>query len=144
MYCTETSLWLKGGQRGQRGRPHSRSNGGINPKPDAATHDDGGLIWFFMTVGQVRLYADATALLGGLSKAQWLLADRGHDADWFRDALNNNRINSCIPSRKSRGKPKRHDKPRCQCHYGIEIMFGRLRDSRRVTTRYGRGAKAVL
>lgn len=30
---------------------------------------------------------DAFALLGSLPKAQWLLADRGHDADWFRDAL---------------------------------------------------------
>ena len=29
----------------------------------------------------------AAALLDEWPKAQWLLADRGHDADWFRDAL---------------------------------------------------------
>ncbi len=26
-------------------------------------------------------------MLDGLPKADWLLGDRGYDADWFRDAL---------------------------------------------------------
>jgi hypothetical protein len=29
----------------------------------------------------------AIAPLDDLPKAQWLLGDRGYDADWFRDAL---------------------------------------------------------
>ncbi len=29
-------------------------------------------------------YTDAAALLDDLPKAQWLLGDRGYDADWFR------------------------------------------------------------
>lgn len=40
-----------------------------------------------MTAGQVSDYTGAAALLDSLPKAQWLLADRGYDADWFRDAL---------------------------------------------------------
>lgn len=39
-----------------------------------------------MTAGQVSDYIGAAALLDELPKAQWLLADRGYDADWFRDA----------------------------------------------------------
>jgi GH15 family glucan-1,4-alpha-glucosidase len=32
-------------------------------------------------------YTGAAALLNDLPEAQWLLGDRGYDADWFRDAL---------------------------------------------------------
>lgn len=40
-----------------------------------------------MTAGQVSDYTGAAALLGSLSKAEWLLADRRYDADWFRKVL---------------------------------------------------------
>ena len=40
-----------------------------------------------MTAGQISDYTGAAALLDDLPKAQWLLGDRGYDADWFRDAL---------------------------------------------------------
>jgi transposase len=42
--------------------------------------------------------------------------------------------------RKSRGKPIKHDKRR----NSIEIMFGRLKDWRRVATRYDRCPKVFL
>lgn len=57
-------------------------------------------------------FTGAAALLGCLPKAEWLLADRGYDADWFREALKDKGIKPCIPGRKSRGKPIRHDKLR--------------------------------
>jgi transposase len=75
-----------------------------------------------------------------LPKADWLLADRGHDADWFRDVLKEKGIKPCIPGRKSRGKPIKHDKRR----YRIEFMFERLKDWRRVATRYDRCPKVFL
>lgn len=40
-----------------------------------------------MTAGQVSDYTGAAALLDSLSRAPWLLGDRGYDAGWFRDAL---------------------------------------------------------
>ena len=40
-----------------------------------------------MTAGQASDHADAAALLGSLPAAEWLIADRGYDADWFREAL---------------------------------------------------------
>ena len=51
----------------------------------------------FMTAGQVSDYTGAAALLDDLPKAQWLLGDRGYDADWFRDALEAKGIQPCIP-----------------------------------------------
>lgn len=36
---------------------------------------------------RVSDYTGAAFLFRSLPKAEWLLADRGYDADWFRDAL---------------------------------------------------------
>jgi transposase len=91
-----------------------------------------------MTAGQVSDYTGAAALLDGLPKAQWLLGDRGYDADGFRGALEDKGITPCIPGRKSRTKPAKYDKRRYKSRNRIEIMSGRLEDWRRVATRYDR------
>jgi transposase len=53
-------------------------------------------------------------------------------------------IKPCIPGRKSRGKPIKHDKRRYKRRNRIEIMFGRLKDCRRIATRYDRCPKVFL
>jgi transposase len=58
----------------------------MNTKLDAVTDAEGRPIRFFMTADQVGDCTGEAALLGGLPKAEWLLADRGYDADRFRDA----------------------------------------------------------
>jgi IS5 family transposase len=75
-----------GGAYDPRGRLIGRTKGGMNTKLHAVTDAEGRPIRFVMTAGQVSDYTGAAALLGGLPKAEWLLADRGYDADWFRDA----------------------------------------------------------
>lgn len=110
----------------------------MNTKLHAVTDAQGRPIRFFMTAGQVSDYMGAMALLSDLPKADWLLADRGYDADWFREALKDKGIKACIPGRKSRKKPIKHDKRRYKRRNRIEIMFGRLKDWRRIATRYDR------
>lgn len=97
-----------------------------------------------MTAGQVSDYTGAAALLGSLPKAEWLLDDRGYDAGWFRDALQEKGITPCIPGRKSRRKAVKYDKRRYKSRNRIEIMFGRLKDWRRVATRYDRCSAVIL
>ena len=75
---------------------------------------------------------------------EWLLKDRGYDADWFRDALKDKGIRECIPSRKQRTKTVKYDKCRYKRSNRIDIMFGRLKDWRRVATRYDRCPKVFL
>ena len=89
-------------------------------------------------------YTGAMALLNGLPDAEWLLADRGYDADWFREALSDRGTKPCIPGRKSRKKVVRYDKRRYRRRNRIERMFGRLKDWRRVSTRYDRCPKVFL
>lgn len=85
---------------------------GMNTKLRAVTQADGRPIRVFMTAGQVSDDTRAAALLVSLPSADRLLADRGHDADWFRTALKDKVIKPCIPARKSRAKPIKHDKHR--------------------------------
>ena len=47
-------------------------------------------------------------------------------------------IMPCIPGRKSLTKPVKYDKRRYNSRNRIEIMFGRLKDWKRVATRYDR------
>ena len=72
-------------------------------------------------------YIGARALLSGLPNVKWLLGDRGYDADWFREALQDKGIRACIPGRKKRKTPVKYAKLRYQQCNPIEIMFGRLR-----------------
>lgn len=76
----------------------------MNTKLHAVTDANDRPIRVFMTAGRVSDYTGAAALLDELPKAQWLLADRGYDADRFRDALQDKGITPCIPGRKSRNK----------------------------------------
>ncbi|WP_312124244.1 IS5 family transposase [Brevundimonas sp.] len=126
------------GKKGGLGRLIGRTKGGMNTKLHAVTDAHGRPISLFMTAGQVSDYIGAAALLDSLPRAQWLLGDRGYDADWFRDALQAKGITPCIPGRKTRTEPIRYDKRRYKRRNRIEIMFGRLKDWRRVATRYDR------
>ena len=49
----------------------------------------------------------ARLILDALPPAKALLADRGYDRNWFRDALAKR---GCIPSTKSRKIPRPYDK----------------------------------
>ena len=116
----------------------------MNTKLHAVTDAIGRPITFFMSAGQVSDYTGAAALLRELPEADWLIADRGYDADWFRDALKAKEIKPCIPGRKQRKSPVKYDKRRYKRRNRIEIMFGRLKDWRRIATRYDRCPKVFL
>ena len=130
----------------------------MNSKLHAICDSKGRPISFFVSAGQVSDYIGARALLSSLPDVDWLLGDRGYDADWFREALQDKGIRACIPGRKQRKTTVKYDKRRykrrnrpsrdiaSQCTAGqrYEIMFGRLKDGRRVATRYDRCPKAFF
>ena len=53
-------------------------------------------------------------------------------------------ITPCIPSQKSRKKPIPHDKAHYKLRHKIENMFARLKDWRRIATRYDRCPELFL
>jgi hypothetical protein len=64
----------------------------------------------------------------------------------LRESLKNLALWACwdIPGRKQRKAAVRYDKRRYKRRNRIEIMFGRLKDWRRVATRYDRCPKVFL
>jgi transposase len=54
-------------------------------------------------------YKGAAKMINAFPKAKALLAEKGYDADWFRDALAERKITACIPSRAN---PKVSIRPR--------------------------------
>ena len=84
----------------------------MNTKLHAVTDSVGRPIRFFVTAGEVSDYTGARALVKDVPAADWLLGDRGYDADWFREALVEKGPTPCIPGRKFRGKTIKYDKRR--------------------------------
>lgn len=65
-----------------------------------------------------------------------LLADRGYDADPLRRGLRAAGTTPVIPGRRSRKRAIRHDAVRYKGRWRIEAAICRLKDFRRVATRY--------
>jgi transposase len=81
---------------------------------------------FFLSPGQMSDARGAAALLGDLPPAKVLLADKGYDADWFREALADKGIAACIPARRGRKNPASHGRKLYKQRHKVENLFARL------------------
>lgn len=79
-------------------------------------------------------------LLESLPPASTLIADRGCDSQWFRDALEAGGVSPCIPPTRSRKIPLDYDKTLYRPRHKIENLFVWLEDWRRIAARYDRCA----
>jgi transposase len=93
-----------------------------------------------LSEGQMSDYKGAALMLGLLPRAKTMLGDRGYDADWFRNALMARGITPCIPSKINRKIQIPHNRLLYRQRHKIENMFGKLKDWRRIHTRYDRCA----
>lgn len=83
-------------------------------------------------------------MLADLPAARVLIGDRGYDAAWLRNALAQRGVAACIPSRINRKAPVPRDAVLYKQRHKIENMFGRLKDWRRIHTRYDRCADTFM
>ena len=101
---------------------------------------EGRPLVMLLSEGQMSDYKGAALMLDVLPPAKALLGDRGYDAGWFRDALTQRGIAPCIPSKANRRTPIPHDRVLYRQRHKIENMFAKLKDWRRIHTRYDRCA----
>ena len=90
-----------------------------------------------LSEGQMSDYKGVALMLPVLPRARELLADKGYDADWFRQALAKRKIAACIPSKSNRKIPIEHDRMLYRERHKIENMSAGSRTggaSTRVTT----------
>ena len=72
-----------------------------------------------------------------------LLADRGYDADWFRDSLRERGITPLIPRKRKPGTGRSRDAQARQ-RWPIERTNAWLHNQRRLTTRWERRPELYL
>ena len=77
-------------------------------------------------------FGGAALMIDDFPKAKALLGDKEYDADWFREALAARKIEACIPSKSNRKVHIPHDTVLYRQRHKIEVMFGRLKDWRRI------------
>ncbi|MCF8709696.1 IS5 family transposase [Rhizorhapis sp. SPR117] len=121
-----------------------RTKGGLNSKLHAVCDGKGRPLIMLLSEGQMSDYKGAALMIDALPRAKVLLGDRGYDADWFRTALADRKITPCIPSKSNRKVQIPHDAALYRQRHKIEIMFGRLKDWRRIHTRYDRCAHTFM
>ena len=83
-------------------------------------------------------------LVNYLPDAHYLLADKAYDAGHYRARLKQLHIQPVIPNKSNRKRPYPFDRKRYRNRNVIERMFGRLKDFRRVATRYDKNAKNYM
>jgi transposase len=97
-----------------------------------------------LTKGNMSDYKGEAILLDHLPKARYLLADRGYDANWLREALAKNSTTPVIPCRKNRKTQIPYDTTLYKKRHTVENMFAKLKDWRRIATRYDRCAHTAF
>ena len=112
----------------------------MNSKLHAVCDAHGKPVRLLLTAGQVSDYKGAGILLESLPDAREMLGDRGYDADWFRNGLKQRGITPCIPPKKNRKAFIPYDAILYKQRHKVENMFAKIKDWRRIATRYDRCA----
>ncbi|GLS17143.1 DDE transposase [Labrys miyagiensis] len=89
---------------------------------------------------QMSDHKGAHMVLDALPPAKALSADHGHDSAPFREAFRNKGIEPCIPSSRNRKVPYPYDRALYRQRHKVENLFAKLKDWRRIATRYDRCA----
>lgn len=137
---TASSMDLKIG----RGRLIGRTKGELNSKLHAIAETAGRPLTIFLTAGLRSNCIGAQALLDGLPPTRHMLVDRGYDANWYREVLEDMGIAPFSPSRKGRKVTIPHDETRNRKRHKVKNSFARFKDWRKIMTRYDRYPKVFL
>ena len=97
-----------------------------------------------LSAGNTNDISMAGALIRAAGPIRRLLADRGYDADHLRKLLADQGAEAVIPSTTSRRAPIPYDLIAYKDRNRVERMWCRLKDFRRVATRYDKLARNYL
>lgn len=130
-------------KRGTQNQGLGRSRGGFTSKIHARTNGEGLPLGFVITPGEAH---DATAYDALMEqedvRPKTLLADKGYDSDAIREDACFHGTNPVIPTKSNRKVQRPVDKELYALRNRIERFFNKLKNARRVATRYDKTAES--
>ena len=98
---------------------------------------------FTLIAGQRHDITQATELLQGYS-CEYVIADKAYDCDAFISEITSRGMTAVIPSRNNRTHPREQDAELYKLRNIIERYFHRIKQYRRIATRYDKLATRYL
>ena len=121
-----------------------RSRGGLTSKIHAVLDTNGLPVHLALTPGEAHDNRLCSALLSALLPQTMLLADRGYDADWIRELARQQGAWANIPPKRNRKDPICFSPYLYRARNLIERFFNKIKQCRRVATRYDKLAANYL
>lgn len=133
-----------GRKRGAFKQALGTSRGGRTSKLHALTDGKGRPRVLILTAGNAHDITVAAELIERAGPIRQLLADRAYDANHLRHLLANRGTKAVIPSTASRSTPIPYSKRLYKERNRIERMWCRIKDWRRIATRYDKLARNYM
>ena len=144
LVCGEGAPLRRRGKRGERGQAIGRSRGGRTTEIHALTDGLGRPVAFHLTGGQAADCRAAKELLNALPNCRVVHADKAYDTNAIRRAVEARGALPNIPPKSNRRWKSCLSPFLYRDRNAIERMFGRIKDFRRIATRYDRLAVNFL
>ena len=137
------SLRLRG-KKGEQTQAIGRSRGGRNTKIHAIADAKGRLLSILLSGREAHDCPPAKRLIRRTKPAKKLLGDKAYDSAELRQWLGDRGTRAIIPNKSNRKQPFSFNKKSYKQRHRIENAFCRLKDFRRIATRYDRLARNFL
>ena len=131
------------------GRSQGRQSGyeshkrGLNTKVHLAVDAHGMPVRVIVTQGTDADCQQAVPLIAEMT-ADYLLADRGYDADYIVEQAKRQGMEPVIPSRKNRKEQRDYDRHLYKIRHLVENAFLHLKQWRGIATRYAKKTSSFL
>lgn len=125
------------------GQALGRSRGGFGTQIHVAVDALGNPLKFILTPGQTHDVTQADPLLKGYHPEK-VIADKAYDSDALRKNLETSGVEAVIPSRSNRKPPHHYDKHLYKERHLIECFINKIKQFRRVFSRFDKLAKHYL
>ena len=133
-----------GRKKGEHKQAIGRSRGGRNTKIHALADAKGRLIAILLTGGEAHDCPLAKRLICRVKPPKHMLGDKAYDSAELREKLDERGTRPVIPNRSNRKQPFSFNKRLYRLRWRIESAFSRLKDFRRIATRYDKLARNYL
>ena len=138
LHACQSAPLGSGWKRGEQKQAIGRSRGGRNTKVHALADARGRLFAILLTGGEAHDCPVAERLIATGKASKRLIGDKAYDSAELRLWLKDRGTKPVIPNRSNRKQPFSFNRRLYKERRRIENAFGRLKDFRRIATRYDR------